>query len=215
MSKDAYYFSHDSNAKDDPKCTMLIEQLGLEGYGIFWVLIEILRDQPNYKYPVALISALARKYNTTAEKMKTVVNGYGLFEVDEKDFFSLSLLNRMGKYTEKRDKAIAAANKRWNKQLCESNADAMQTHSEGNADSMPNKVNQIKSNQIISNESKVNEINLPDNLPLPPIEINTESIINTKCPTCKSDNGSCFLKEVRGHATECGSYNPVEAVANG
>ena len=42
MSKDAYYFSHDSNAKDDPKCMVLIDQLGLEGYGIFWVLIETL-----------------------------------------------------------------------------------------------------------------------------------------------------------------------------
>jgi hypothetical protein len=69
MAKDAYYFSHDSNAKDDPKCVLLIEQLGLEGYGIFWMLIETLRDQPGYKYPIALISALARRYNTTAEKV--------------------------------------------------------------------------------------------------------------------------------------------------
>ena len=71
--KDAYYFSHDSNAKDDPKCVLLIEQLGLEGYGIYWVLIEVLRDQPNYSYPVELLPALARRYNTTAEKIKTVV----------------------------------------------------------------------------------------------------------------------------------------------
>lgn len=34
MSKDAYYFTHDSNAKDDPKCALLIDQLGMEGYGI-------------------------------------------------------------------------------------------------------------------------------------------------------------------------------------
>ena len=73
MTKDAYYFPHDSNAKDDPKCVLLIEQLGLEGYGIFWVLIETLRDQPEYKYPLQLLPALARRYNTTAEKMKTVV----------------------------------------------------------------------------------------------------------------------------------------------
>ena len=37
------YFPHDSNAKDDPKCMVLIDQLGMEGYGIYWVLIE-LRD---------------------------------------------------------------------------------------------------------------------------------------------------------------------------
>ena len=38
MSKDAYYFTHDSNAKDDPKCALLIDQLGMEGYGIYWML---------------------------------------------------------------------------------------------------------------------------------------------------------------------------------
>ena len=27
--KDAFYFSHDSDAKDDPKCMLLIEELGL------------------------------------------------------------------------------------------------------------------------------------------------------------------------------------------
>jgi hypothetical protein len=102
--KDCYYFSHDSNAKDDPKCVMLIEQLGPEGYGIFWILIEMLRDQPSYKYPVALIPALSRRYNTTAEKMKTVVNSYGLFEVDEENFFSLSLMSRMGKMNEIKQK---------------------------------------------------------------------------------------------------------------
>ena len=61
MSKDAYYFPHDSNAKDDPKCVLLIEQLGMEGYGIYWMLIETLREQPDYTYPVANILALGRR----------------------------------------------------------------------------------------------------------------------------------------------------------
>jgi len=156
MSKDAYYFSHDSNAKDDPKCTMLIEQLGLEGYGIYWVLIETLRDQPSYKYPVILISALSRKYNTTAEKMKTVINSYGLFTVDENDFFSISLLERMGKFENKREQSRIAANMRWNKQLCESNADAMQDQCGRNADIMPNKVKESKGKESKVKESKVN-----------------------------------------------------------
>jgi hypothetical protein len=96
MKKDAYYFSHDSNAKDDPKCMMLIEQLGLEGYGIFWVLVETLRDQPNYKYPLDLLPAIARRYNTSFEKVKTVVANYDLFIIDGDDFFfSKSLNERM------------------------------------------------------------------------------------------------------------------------
>lgn len=94
--KDAYYFPHDSNAKDDPKCVLLIEQLGLEGYGIYWVLIEVLREQPDYTYPLNLLPALARRYNTTVEKVKTVVCVYDLFTIKEdKIFFSESLNRRM------------------------------------------------------------------------------------------------------------------------
>lgn len=107
--KDAYYFSHDSNAKDDPKCTFLIEQLGLEGYGIFWVLLETLRDQPEYRYPLALIPSIARKYNTTPDKVKAVVGNYGLFQVcDSEFFFSQSLVNRMDKWEISRNKRIEA-----------------------------------------------------------------------------------------------------------
>lgn len=117
--KDAYYFSHDSNAKDDPKCVLLIEQLGMEGYGIYWMLVETLRDQPNYKYPVILIPALARRYNTTAEKVKTVVFNYSLFVIENDEFFfSNSLMNRMERLEDKREKAriagLASAQKRIN-----------------------------------------------------------------------------------------------------
>lgn len=113
--KDAYYFSHDSNAKDDPKCVMLIEQMGLEGYGIFWVLVETLRDQPRYQYPLALVPALARRYNTTSAKMRTVIENFGLFTVTEDGqfFFSHSLNQRMKKWDEFSEKQRLRVLKRW------------------------------------------------------------------------------------------------------
>lgn len=100
MAKDTTtWFRHDCNAKDDTKCVLLIEQLGMEGYGIFWVLIEVLRDQPEYRYPISLLPALARRYNTTTEKLKTVVFSYDLFKIEGEDFFySESLLERMNQY---------------------------------------------------------------------------------------------------------------------
>ena len=116
MANNAYYFSHDSNAKDDPKCMLLIDQLGLEGYGIYWVLVEVLREQNSFKYPLNLVPILARRYNTTAEKMLTVIKKYGLFEVVEDTFFSLSLIKRMDKMSnsieQKRQAGIASAEKR-------------------------------------------------------------------------------------------------------
>lgn len=96
MKKDAYYFPHDSNASFDPKCVLLIEQLGLEGYGAFWILIEYLRDQPGYKCSIALLPALSRRFNISTEKLKAVVCSYGLFVVENDEiFFSQSLINRM------------------------------------------------------------------------------------------------------------------------
>ena len=93
-TKDTYWFRHDSNAKDDYKCKILIEQLGCEGYGIFWILVETLREQKDYRYPFYLLGALARKYNTTQAKVETVVKEYGLFEIDIDSFFFSHSFNR-------------------------------------------------------------------------------------------------------------------------
>jgi hypothetical protein len=107
--KDAYYFSHDSNAKDDPKCVMLIETLQLEGYGIFWMLVETLRDQPNYRYPLILIPALARRYNTTPEKVKSVITKFGLFQIENDEFFYSDSLNKRMELRESiRQKRVSA-----------------------------------------------------------------------------------------------------------
>lgn len=96
----ANYFSHDSNAKDDPKMIKLIDQLGLEGYGAFWVLIELLREQPNYRLPLAAVPRISRTYNITDTKLMVVIKSFQLFDNDEVYFFSPSLLIRMGKMTE-------------------------------------------------------------------------------------------------------------------
>lgn len=118
MKETQYYFNHDANAKDDPKCMILIDQMGLEGYGIFWVLIETLRNSQDYKYPIAYLQYLSKKYNTSKEKMEIVVKGYDLFEIDEDNyFFSLRLNRSMDYYLEQKvKKSIAGKSgmaKRW------------------------------------------------------------------------------------------------------
>ncbi len=134
MNKDCYYFTHDSNAKDDPKCVLMIEQVGMEGYGIYWMLVETLRDQPDYTYPVANIPALARRYNTSAEKVRTVVYNYELFTVkDDRIFFSESLNRRMQAFNERRAKRSEAGRlgnaSRWGASQTDRNAIAMRSQS--------------------------------------------------------------------------------------
>jgi len=102
--KDSYFFRHDSNAKDDPKISFLIEDLGLEGYGAFWVIIELMRDQSNYKLPLKTIPIIARKYNIEKNKLEKVIKNYDLFVIENDLFYSISFLNRMREIDEIRQR---------------------------------------------------------------------------------------------------------------
>lgn len=51
MAKDAYWFKHDCNASNDPKLLSIRHIHGWAGAGMYWALVEILREQEGYKYP--------------------------------------------------------------------------------------------------------------------------------------------------------------------
>lgn len=110
MKKDAYYFSHDANAQDDPKCMLLIDQMGMEGYGIYWGLIEKLRAEKDYKLPLDVMAPFAKRWGTSKEKVETVIKSYNLFKISQNYFFSLRLKNSMQKKTELARASISA---RW------------------------------------------------------------------------------------------------------
>ena len=129
MKKDTYYFSHDSNTMDDYKIVKIIDSLGMEDYGIFWGLIEILRNQPDHTYPVEAAVLKYRQWNTSQDKIKVVILNYDLFVLDDKMFYSESLLKRMQIADNKRQKRVNAGKKgglqKANNQLNRSNAKAM------------------------------------------------------------------------------------------
>ena len=45
MANIKFYFSHDVNARKDPKCQALISEYGLAGYGLYFSLVEIMHEQ--------------------------------------------------------------------------------------------------------------------------------------------------------------------------
>jgi hypothetical protein len=136
MAKDAYWFKHDSNARMDERTLELRAEYGWEGYGIFWGVVEMLREQTNYRYSIDRIGGLAISIGKDKQWMDEFIQyciGVGLFVLDNDEFFSPSLCRRMEDWDEKREKNRIAAETRWER---ERNADAMQTHSERNADPM-------------------------------------------------------------------------------
>ena len=133
--KDAYYFPHYTNARRDNKIRRIIKHLGVEGYGIFFMLLEVLREQSDFKYPMQDIDLLADEFGTSEEKVKVVITAYDLFIIDEcNKFFSPKLLLYLKPYFDKVERARNAAHKRWN------NANALPGHCSGNT----SKVKEVK-----------------------------------------------------------------------
>jgi hypothetical protein len=124
--KNAPYFPHDCDAKDDPKIMLLIAQLGLEAYGIYWILVEYLRSQRGYRAPLLLLDALSRRYGSSREKFEAVATRFELFVIENEEFYSCSLSRRMLPLDAKRQRMKQLALQRWN-------PEAIQSQSAGNA----------------------------------------------------------------------------------
>ncbi len=93
----SFYFRHDENAANDIKHLALRSQLAMEGYGIYWFLVEQLALAGG-RMQLKMIPMLAAIMQTTPDKAMSVVKNYDLFTIDEDGFFS----ERLNKELEKR-----------------------------------------------------------------------------------------------------------------
>lgn len=191
--KDTYYFSHDSNALIDQKILAMRCDYGLEGYGLYWAIIEMMRNESNYKLSLNrnTYRSITMLTGTTIDVEKYIndcineykgENGNGLFNANDKEFWSESFLLRMKKYEELKEKRKAAGlkglQKRWgtkeepknekkklklNKNIAIANKYYSKCHSKAIANAIKNgsiaiaknsKLNQIKLNKIKLKEMK-------------------------------------------------------------
>jgi hypothetical protein len=93
MNKEGYYFPHFCNARQDRKIRKLRKDFGIEGYGIYFMLLETLREQHDLMYPLEDIDLLAEEFKVEEYKVKDTIYNYELFEIDEEQkFFSPKML---------------------------------------------------------------------------------------------------------------------------
>lgn len=115
--KQAYYFSHDSNARNDKNIIKLRRKTGMEGYGVYWCIIEILREEASHKMQLSRIDDIAFQIGATVDLVNDVINSYQLFKIENDIFFSESLIRRMEMYKDVKSKLSDAgkkgAAKRW------------------------------------------------------------------------------------------------------
>ena len=117
--KDAYYFPHDSNARHDPKIKSLMNKYGVEGYGRYWIIIEMLREDKRYKLEdkkyiwEALAEQMKIDVKDVKQFIKDCVEDFELLIQTDGFFYSDSLLKRMLKLDDIREKRKQAAYERW------------------------------------------------------------------------------------------------------
>lgn len=170
--KDAYYFSHDSNASQDEKILNLRADHGWEGYGIYWAIIERLRDSSDHKYQNDSIKGLSVSLGIKRHVLEEIVNNYGLFDSDEDCFWSPSLMRRMDIVEKKRGLAKKASKARWVKNVSDTNAAKQVSENDANTDASAMQMQcgrnadasivqcEIDADAMQGNEMKVNEMKL-------------------------------------------------------
>jgi len=144
------YFSHDYDAREDEKIQELLFELKMEGYGIYWSIIEMLYKNDGYMQMNC--ERIAYALRADENKINRVISEFDLFKINGNAFTSTSVLHRLKLRKGKTVIAKKAAKARWDKEKAK-NADAMQAQCEGNA--------KKKRKEKKEKESKVNEIIMP------------------------------------------------------
>lgn len=116
--QEVYWFKHDGNAHRDIKILEMRSAYGCEGYGWYWILIELMREATDYKLKrngKYLAIELNTDPDTLNQFIDECINEYELFQADEKYFWSPALIRRMDAYTKVIETKKAAANTRWSR----------------------------------------------------------------------------------------------------
>jgi len=156
MGKEAYYFSHDSNARNDERILELRDEFGWEGYGMFWAIVELLRDSSDYTLSKS-VAMLKQCLNIDKELAESFLNkciDLGLFVENDGRFYSESLMKRMEEIDLKRAKRAEAGRKG-------GNAKAMLQQSPSNALANRSKESKVKEKKEINIGGFKNSVFIP------------------------------------------------------
>lgn len=118
--KKQYYFAHKAYMRHDSQITKMRNKYKSQGYGWYWILMELLRESDEYRLPISRdddIGFIADQFCCHPRKAKAFIDeccdGYRLFIRRDGYLYNDELLTSMKKMEEKSDKASIAAKSRW------------------------------------------------------------------------------------------------------
>lgn len=154
------YFPHDSNSRNSDKLLPVRMKYGAEGYGIYFMILERLREEKNYM-SVKDYNMLAFDLRVDTSKLKAIVEDFGLFVFTEDGeyFYSEGFNKRMEIKDEKSKKKSEAgkkgAAKRWQKDSS-AIAEPLTKNSKANAVAKEKNSKESKGKKTKEKENKVN-----------------------------------------------------------
>jgi hypothetical protein len=151
--KEVHYFSHDAFARHDKNIAAMLSVYGMQGYGIYWCLMELMREREECDFRVGISGkydfiTLCKETGVKENKMKKFIDDciqeFQLFKSDGETVWSEDMLTRMAIMKEKSEQGRSAARKRWGTELPnvsshgqERHADALPMHNGRTARAMP------------------------------------------------------------------------------
>lgn len=158
-----HFLKHDFSARADDKVIKVRRKFGLEGYGMFWILNEVMAENGDGRIPESSLEDVFFDNHIPTEKGASFIDfcvSIKLYRFDDGFLVSDRIIETLGRISQKSEAMRDNAKKRWSKEADNQevsegeNAKALQLHSNGNAD----KIREDK----IREESDVGNSKIPD-----------------------------------------------------
>ena len=102
------YFSHDIGTRTSKEIILIIEDLGFEGYGLFWAIVEFMHRNELKVGEERFICG--KNYEA---KIKSILNDYGLFHIEDDYYISNRIIRNIEEQQEKSKAGRTAVETRW------------------------------------------------------------------------------------------------------
>lgn len=103
------YFSHDYSTRMKKEIKKLIRDMGFEGYGLYWSIVEFMfRNELKVGEEDLVLDS-----SEYTEKIKSILNDYDLFRIEENYYVSDRIIETIELQEEKTKKATDSASARW------------------------------------------------------------------------------------------------------
>lgn len=150
MAKEMLWFRHDTNSRSDEKLIRLQMDHGMTGLGVYWCIIEMLYEQMGSMR--LQCERIAFELRTQSEIVQDVLTKYDLFQIKGDEVRSERVTETINQNFVKSKGARKAALTRWK------DADALQPHSDRNANAMHKKEEEKKREERRREEKKEDEV---------------------------------------------------------